>query len=178
LPYRPSNPLEDIKVLAQPRFVMKNGEVIRNTQEFFMSKRCTFLTITAALALALLAGCNDIKQAPKDAERLDTDLHSAMTRGDIKGIYANADDGLKSAISEEKFDALFAAIAKKLGTPISCTPGGWNLNTDTSGTFLKTECQTKFSKNASGTETITWRKSGETYRLFDYHINSDELLER
>ena len=143
-----------------------------------MKKSRTFIIATAVVALTLLAGCKDLTQAPKDAERLDADLHSAMTRGDFQGIYANADDGFKSGTSEEKFDALLGAIAKKLGNPISCTPGGWNLHSNASGTVLKTECETKFSKNASGTETITWRKSGDTYRLYGYQINSDELIER
>jgi hypothetical protein len=143
-----------------------------------MSKRRSIIITTAVLALSLLVGCQDFTQAPKDAEKLDADLHSAMTRGDFKSIYANADDGFKSETSEEKFDALLTAIAKKLGTPISSTPAGWNLNANTSGTFLKTQCETKFSKNASGTETITWRKSGQTYRLYGYQINSSELIER
>jgi hypothetical protein len=143
-----------------------------------MSKLRTFILATAVLATVFLGGCKDLSQAPKDAEKLDADLHSAMTRGDVRDIYANADEGFKSETSEEKFAALFAAITKKLGTPVSSTQGGWNLNATTSGTFLKTECETRFSKNASGTETITWRKSGDTYRLYGYHINSDELLER
>lgn len=117
-------------------------------------------------------------EAPKDAEKLNNDLHAAMTKGDFKTIYEEADSGLKSAASEEKFVALMAAIQKKLGDPVSSKQTAWNLNATTSGTFLRTQCETTFSKNASGTESIEWRKNDGNYRLYGYHINSDDLISR
>lgn len=142
-------------------------------------RRLSPLLPTALLCLVvLLAGCNDLTQGPKDAERLNSDLHAAMTKGDFKTIYADSDSELKSLATEEKFVSLLTAIQKKLGNPISSKPGGWNLNASTSGTYLRTQCHTTFSKNATGTEAIVWRKDGDKYRLAGYHINSDELISR
>lgn len=137
--------------------------------------------LTSALTLCLsvlLSGCQDLTQAPKDAEQLNTELHAAMTRGDLKNIYADADAELKALATEEKIVGLLAAIHKKLGDPVSSKQAGCNLNATTSGTYLRTECDTTFSKSATGKEAIVWRKAGGKYRLAGYHINSDELISR
>lgn len=126
----------------------------------------------------LLAGCTQIVQAGKDGETLDAGVHDAMTRGDWKSVYASADAEMKSDTSEEKFGALFGAIAKKLGHPVSSKQTSWNLNKTTSGTYLRSVCETQFSNNASGTETFSWRMTDGKYRLYSYNIQSDELITR
>lgn len=126
----------------------------------------------------LLAGCTQFVRASKDAETLDAGVHDAMTRGDWKSIYADADPDMKSNTSEQKFGALFIAIAKKLGHPVSSKPGGWNLKRNTSGTYLRSTCETQFSNNASGTETFSWHMVDGKYRLYSYNIQSDELITR
>ena len=119
-----------------------------------------------------------VKQAPKDAERLDADMHSAMARGDWKNIYSGADDGFRSETDEVKFDAFMNAVGKKLGVPTTSKQTSWRLNTTTSGVYLYSVCDTVFSKNAKGTETFVWRKSGDQFKLLGYHLNSDELVTR
>ncbi len=129
-------------------------------------------------AILALAGCKQIVNARGDGEKLVADIHSAMSRGDWKGIYAAADPELRAGTPEDKFGALFTAISKKLGDPVSFSSKGWNLDRASDGTFLKATCQTKFSNNASGTETFEWRKVDGKYLLFSYHIKSDQLLTR
>ena len=134
---------------------------------------------SALLAFSMvLAGCRDFKEAPGDGDHLDAELHNSIARGDWNGIYANADPGYREAVTLEKSTALFSTIVRKLGPPISSKQTSWNLNANTSGTILRSECETKFGKNASGVESIVWRKTGGTYRLLGYHINSDELISR
>jgi hypothetical protein len=48
----------------------------------------------------------------------------------------------------------------------------------TNGTMIESQCETTFSKDATGVETFTWLKSGNEFRLLGYHINSDALIER
>jgi hypothetical protein len=132
----------------------------------------------ALCAVLALAGCKQITEAKKDGEKLVADVHSAMGRGDWKSIYDGADPELRAGTPEDKFGALFVAISKKLGNPVSFSETGWNLNRTSDGTFLKSTCQTKFSNNASGTETFEWRRVDEKYLLYSYHINSDELVTR
>ncbi len=119
-----------------------------------------------------------MRMAAEDSAKLDSDLHSAMTRGDWQGIYANADPGYREGVTEQKSDTLFQTISRKLGAPVSSKETSWNINATPSGTFLRVQCDTKFAMNASGVETIVWRKSGDGYRLYGYHINSDDLITR
>lgn len=132
----------------------------------------------ALCAVMVLAGCTQIVNARGDGEKLVAGIHNAMGRGDWKGIYDGADPQLRAGTPEDKFGALFMAISKKLGTPVSFTATKWNLDRASDGTFLRSVCETKFSNNASGTETFEWRKVDGKYLLFSYHITSDELITR
>lgn len=136
------------------------------------------IVLTVACAAVLLAGCTRIGPEQKAGEQLIADMHSAMTRGDWKGIYDSADPELRAGTAEDKFGALFIAISKNLGNPVSFNATGWNVDKASDGTFLKATCKTKFSNNASGTETFEWRKADGKYLLFSYHIKSPELKTR
>jgi len=140
--------------------------------------RGRLLLVALGGLLLFSTGCKQLTEAPKDAEKLDASVHAAMGRGDWKSIYADADPEMRSSTTEEKFGTLFTAIDKKLGKPVSTTQTGWKINAETSGTLLISQCETKFEKDASGTETFTWRKTDGQYRLYGYHINSDELISR
>lgn len=136
--------------------------------------------LSALLAAAsVLSGCfGALKDAQDQALKLETAMHQQMADGDIAGIYKNADQSYRDAATREKSDALFNAIAQKLGTPLTCGPGGINLTVNTSGTFIRSQCTTPFSKNATATEFFVWKKSGADFNLAGYHINSDELITR
>jgi hypothetical protein len=114
----------------------------------------------------------------EEALKLETAFHQQMARGDLAGIYDNADDRYKKAADRAKSDALFSSIARKLGAPLDCKQGNSKMTVGTFGTTIVSECTTTFSKDATGVETFTWSKSGDTYRLIGYHINSDALIER
>lgn len=137
------------------------------------------LLLSAIFACTTLSGCfGSIKAAQDDGLKLATAFHKQMAQGDLAGIYTNADERFRKAVTREKSDALFSSIARKLGAPLDCKPGGVFVNFNTSGTTLKSECETHFSKNATGNETFVWIKSGDQYRLLNYNINSNELIER
>lgn len=141
------------------------------------------LLYSALLAsVVALSGCFSAISAMKDAQdqspKLATAFHQQMAKGDLAGIYNNADQSYRDSDTREKSDALFSAISRKLGAPLDCKPEGFNINATTSGTFLRSVCKTSFSKNATGTETFVWKKSGNQYKLSGYHIASDDLIER
>jgi hypothetical protein len=72
----------------------------------------------------LLSGCfGTIIEGQREAPKLEVAMHEQMAKGDLASIYDNADPGFKSAMSREKSDALFSAIARKLGAPTSCKAG-------------------------------------------------------
>ncbi len=98
----------------------------------------------------ILAGCfGTIADAQKQALQLETVFHQQVARGDLAGIYNGADDRYRAAVSREKSDALFSSIARKLGSPLDCKQGGTFVQVATWGTTIRSECTTKFSKDAS-----------------------------
>jgi hypothetical protein len=105
-------------------------------------------------------------------------FHASMAKQDWNGIYANADDGYKSAITAENSALMFAGIVRKLGVPVSCKQGGTTVTANTSGNTIESECETTFSLDASGHETFVWHKSGGIYRLSGYNIASNALVTR
>ncbi len=142
-----------------------------------------------ALALGLLfmctgiAGCfggclNTLANGEQQAQTLAATMHQKMTNGDLAGIYDAADQRYKNAVTRKESDALFSAVARKLGAPQDCKQHGFNINATTSGTTLRLVCETTFSKDATGTETFAWIKSGDQFRLLSYDIESTELIER
>jgi hypothetical protein len=136
-------------------------------------------SISLSGCFGAISGCfSALADGDKQAQAQAAAMHDKMTRGDLAGIYDNADQRYKDAISREKSDALFTAVTNKLGAPQDCKQQGFNMNATTSGTTLRLVCQTTFSKNATGMETFVWLKSGDQYRLLLYNINSDELIER
>ncbi len=127
----------------------------------------------------MISGClSSMTNGEQQAKSLAVTMHQKMTNNDLAGIYDGASQRYKDAVTREKSDDLFSAISRKLGAPGDCKQQGFNMNATTSGTILKLTCETKFSKDATGTETFAWIKSGDQYQLLGYHIESEELIER
>lgn len=119
-----------------------------------------------------------MKGASDEALKLETAMHQQMAKGDVAGIYNDADQKYRDVMTREKSDALFTSIVRKLGAPQDCKQGGTFVHVGTIGTTIRSECQTTFSKNATATETFVWMKSQDRYRLMGYKISSNELIER
>jgi len=127
----------------------------------------------------LCVGCGKFTATGEEGQRLDEGLHAAMARGDWSGIYSSADDGYREGVTPEKSQALFSNIVRKLGAPVGTRQVGWQAMSGTSGTFLRSQCSTKFANNATATERIVWKKGADgVYRLFSYYISSDDLITR
>jgi hypothetical protein len=160
----------------------KSSQCAKNT-----AKQESRKTLATALALLLVCACisgcfggclSTLASGLQQAQTLAAAMHQKMTNGDLAGIYDGADQRYKDAVTRAKSDALFSAVANKLGSPQDCKQQGFNINATTSGTTLRLVCQTTFSKNATGTETFVWIKSGDQFRLLGYNIESEELIER
>jgi hypothetical protein len=140
--------------------------------------RLLVLAVGFASTIALSSCFGSLNGTRDEALKVETALHQQMANGDFAGIYNNADQSYRNAITREKSDALFKAIGQKLGTPVTCGQEGVFISATTSGTFIRSVCKTPFSKDASAVETFMWKKSGDEYKLSGYNINSDELIER
>jgi hypothetical protein len=131
------------------------------------------------LALMGITGCfGKLKEFEHQALTLDDAMHKKMAAGDVAGIYDNADQRYRDAVTREKSDAFYASIARKLGAPLDCKQGNTRYFVGTGGTTIASVCDMHFAKNASGVETFTWLKSGDTYKLLGYDIKSNDLIRR
>ncbi len=132
-----------------------------------------------ALALTLTSGCTDLTQARNDGERLDQRFHIVLSQGGLKDIYPQAEPEFRKATTEAQANALFNAVLRKLGTPVSSQQISWRLNATTSGTYLVSVSKTEFSKQAQAEEMFTWKKGADSvYRLAAYNIRSNDLITR
>lgn len=137
-----------------------------------------YLGVSLLIAVSLSGCFGAFKGGSDEALKLETAMHQQMARGDVAGIYNDADQRFRDAITPDKSDALFTSIVRKLGTPQDCKQGGTFMQVGTMGTTIRSECQTTFSKNATAQETFVWMKSKDRFRLVGYKINSNELIER
>jgi hypothetical protein len=157
----------------------------RSSRVLLQHKLRTFLVAASGLVafsislsgcFGAIAGCNG--DSEKQALALANELHAKMAQGDVAGIYNDADQRYRDAVTREKSDALFSSVARKLGSPQDCKQGITKYEVTTNGTIIESQCETTFSKNATGVETFTWLKSNDQFHLLGYHINSDALIER
>ena len=131
------------------------------------------------LTAGSMSGCfGTITGGSSEALKLETAMHQQMARGDVAGIYNDADQRYRNAVSREKSDALYISIVRKLGVPLDCKQGGSMMQVGTMGTTIRSECETRFSKDAIAKETFVWVKAKDRYRLIGYNIVSNDLITR
>ncbi len=101
-----------------------------------------------------------------------------MSQANPSLIYATASPDYREATTAAQSEAIFTAIQKKLGQPVSSQQTRWQLNRTASGTFLTSVSKTEFSKQAAGEETFVWKQTEHGYKLAGYNISSNELITR
>ena len=122
----------------------------------------------------LMAGCG----AQKDiagASAAVVQFHGQLDHQDYLSIYNSADAQFRGASKQEDFIALMTAIHNKLGAVQRSSRQGFFVNYNTSGSSIRLTYATKFS-GGEADEVFLWSKSGDTFRLLGYHINSNALI--
>ena len=102
-------------------------------------------------------------------------FHAQLDGQDYLSIYSNADARFRAASKQEDFTALMTAVHNKLGTVQQSSRQGFFVNYNTSGSSIRLTYTTKFS-GGDADEEFLWSKSGDTFRLLGYHINSNALI--
>ncbi len=102
-------------------------------------------------------------------------FHADLNEGNFQQIYEGATEEFQSAGSKEDTLRLFQAVHKKLGFVMSSYLQNITVNATTSGTFVRSIHRTAF-EHGSAIETFTWKKSGGRLILYNYNINSKELI--
>lgn len=137
-------------------------------------KRSVLLTLIMSL---LLLGCTDTIKGKSVAEPKVAVFHDRFNAGQYEEIYSEAADEFQKAASREKVLALFSAIDRKLGKVKSSSIKTWNVRTFNLVTTVVLVADTSFEQG-SGTETFSFRVSGDKATLLGYNIDSMDMMTR
>ena len=70
------------------------------------------------LIVAAMSGCfGRFTGGSAEALKLETAMHQQMARGDVAGIYNEADQRYRDAVTRDKSDALYTSINRQAGGP-------------------------------------------------------------
>lgn len=131
--------------------------------------------LTGLVALVgILCGCS-MSADTAVAERAVPKFHDQLDAGRFDAIYADSADELKKATTQQDFVAFLDAVHRKLGNTKASNKTGWNVNYQTSGSFVTLGYKTTFD-GGSAQEQFVFRLQDETAALVGYHINSTALI--
>lgn len=102
-------------------------------------------------------------------------FHEQLDAGQFDAIYEASAQDMKEATPRDKFVAFLDAVHRKLGAVKTASQEGWNVNYQTSGSFITMTYKTAFS-DGDAVEQFTFRISGEQALLVGYHVNSEALV--
>ena len=128
-------------------------------------------------ACVLLSGCGDTIKGKAVAEPQIAIFHAKLDAQRFDEIYSATGDDFKKAAPKEKVLQLFSAIERKMGKVKSSTTTNWNVSTFNFVTTVVLAAETQFEKG-TGTETFTFRVSGDKATLVGYNINSLDMMIR
>jgi hypothetical protein len=137
-------------------------------------KRTMFFVLPIPL---LLFACTDTIQGKSVAEAKVAAFHERLNAGQYEEIYSEAGDEFRNVAPKEKVLTLFSAIDNKLGKVKSSSTKTWNVKTYNFVTTVVLVVDTQFERGV-GTESFTFRVSGDKATLLGYNINSLDMMTR
>lgn len=138
-----------------------------------MLRKFRLSLVVISLSL-LFTGCG-VQKDIAGASAAVVQFHGQLDHQDYLTIYNNADARLRNTSKQEDFLALMTAVHNKLGTVQQSSRQGFFVNYNTSGSSIRVTYATKFS-SGNADEEFLWSKSGDTFQLLGYHINSNALI--
>jgi hypothetical protein len=102
-------------------------------------------------------------------------FHEYLDAGRFEELYNQSSDNLKNTASKEDFVKLATAIHNKLGNVVESKSNSYNINYNTSGTFVTLVYETSFA-SGKGTEKFAYRIKDHKAILNGYWINSNDLI--
>ena len=133
------------------------------------------LLIIGAIFFVLTISCTSMMKGKQLAEPAVEKFHAQFNEEKYNEIYTQADEGFRNSATEQDLINLLSAMHRKLGTVTKTNSNGWHVNTTTAGTFATVTYETEFTEG-KGTEQFVLRITDDKALLFNYHINSNELI--
>jgi opacity protein-like surface antigen len=131
------------------------------------------LVVLAAL-FATLCGCS-MSADTAAADQAVPKFHEQLDAGRFDEIYGQSGDELKNATTQQDFVAFLDAVHRKLGNTKAADKIGWNVNYQTSGSFVTLVYKTTFA-SGDAQEEFVFRMHDKDALLVGYHINSTALI--
>jgi hypothetical protein len=129
---------------------------------------------TVIALVSLFCGCS-MSADTALAEQAVPKFHEELDAGHFDAIYDASADELKSATTQQEFVALLEAVHRKLGNTKASDESGWNVNYQTSGSFVTLGYKTTFD-GGSAEEQFVFRLHDKAASLAGYHISSNALI--
>lgn len=122
----------------------------------------------------MLLGCSMSKDS-EIAEKKVPEFHLLLDSGRFSEIYSASSDELKKVSKESDFVALLEGVHRKLGNNKTSERQTWNVNYNTSGTFVTLTYKTTYSEGDASEQFVYRIQDGEA-KLAGYHVNSNAFI--
>jgi hypothetical protein len=134
------------------------------------------IAVTAVLLIFLMWQCGSTlytgsKLADQQVER----FHGQLNRGEFEAICREADEGFSEDDKREEFMRFLESVHRKLGNAESGKRVNLNVQATNGSTFVTSQYNSEF-ESGQADETFTWRKSGNTLKLYRYNVQSAAFL--
>lgn len=133
------------------------------------------LLIIGTIFLFVTISCSSIMKGKNLAEPAAEKFHSQYDAKEFGAIYAQADDGFKKVVPEDKWKELLEKVHEKLGKVKKADSTGWKVNTTNGMTIATITYDVEFSEG-KGTEEFMFHIVDEKALLYNYEVNSPLLI--
>jgi hypothetical protein len=128
----------------------------------------------ALVSLLLLSACG-AQEAVTNANAEVARFHGQLDRADYETIWKTSGEAMRQSGPKEEFVKFLRAVHTKLGNVKESKSAGWNVNSNTGGSFVTVQENTTFEKG-NGAETFIFSRDGDHLTLIGYQINSREMM--
>lgn len=102
-------------------------------------------------------------------------FHSLLDSERYSEIYAQADEEFKKSSTQEELEKLVRAVHQKLGKVHAANQVGYLVNVSSNGTYVTLTYDTTFV-DGKATEQFVWRLRDDRAALYNYTVNSADLI--
>jgi len=134
------------------------------------------LAVTAVVLVFLMWQCGSaLYSGAKLADQAVQRFHVQLNRGEFDEICREGDEAFSQGEKHDELLHFLEQIHRKLGNAGAGSRTNLRVNAEPGGTFVTAHFATQFEQGQAD-ETFTWRRSGNTLRLYRYNVQSNAFL--
>jgi len=129
------------------------------------------VAVAMALVLGACSSSADFDRAKEGVER----FHEMFNGGTFDAIYSEAGKEFQASTPRDEFLQFVEAVHRKLGKAGEAKLRGWNVNYNTSGSYVTLTYATHYDEG-DASEQFVFNVGGGKASLVGFHINSKVLI--